>query len=92
MPKTPNLFFGDRTDQLDIWGGEFKSLMSNSDFSEKRNAISRFCRDCAQLATDMRKARDPNLTDTVDLNRRYDVLENTRRSLLNVVQTEETPI
>lgn len=92
MSRAPNIFFDDRINQLDAWAGEFKSLRNETSFAEKRNAIVRFMRDCSLLTTDMRKARDPNLCDTVDLNRRYDVLENTRRSLLNVVQTEETPI
>ena len=91
-PKPNHFFFHDQIAQLDVWAAEFKSLRESTDFAEKRNAAHRFARDCAMLATDMRKDHDPNLTDTVDLNRRYDVLETTRRSLLNVVPTEETPL
>lgn len=92
MRKQPNIFFDDKIAVLSEWEREFSSLDALPDFGEKTKSITRFLRDCKFLIREMNKARDPNLCDSVDLDSRYHVLENTRRRLLNVVQTEKAPL
>lgn len=91
MKAKENIFFDDKITTLQEWEIEFTQKKADPDFHDKTKAMDRFIRDCGLLRRDMKREHDPGLTDSVDLDSRYFVLENTRRRLINDVQTEEAP-
>ena len=90
MPTVRNTFFTDRLTQVDTWRQEFEKKLSDPEHHDSTSTIQRFIRDCRLLMTEMSKARDPGLTDLVDLNTRYQFLEASRRRIINEVPNTQT--